>query len=75
MNNNSTDYWMPVYAALLGLASTLTPKQQQQLQANWRTIADTMEQRGDLVASYFLHSLAQDEWVEERAKGQLRVVK
>ncbi len=69
---NSLDFWDGTYLALLAVASTLSPKQQQKLMETWRGLAAIREKKGDTIAANFLHALAQDEFV---VRPQLRLVK
>ncbi len=69
--------WNALYLAVLGLASELSPKRQQNVMETWRCSAEILERRGHFNGATVLHCLAQDEWVEPAApkKPNLYLVK
>jgi hypothetical protein len=71
---NNLEWWQPCHLMFLAMADSLTPKQQQKIQATLHKLAEQRGEQGDVVASHFCHALAGDEYVE-RPKPQLRLVK
>jgi hypothetical protein len=77
--NNDLDWWTACHAMFLAVTSTMSAKQQQQILENLHGLAKLRDAKGDVIAGNFLHTLAQDECVEERpsapsSKPYLRVV-
>jgi hypothetical protein len=62
----------------LAICDVLTAEQQQKIVANLQGLAKLREERGDVIASSFLHALAQDEHpqdtVQPPQKPVLRLV-
>ena len=69
-------WWDPAYFALTAIVDVLPREQQQTIIERWRAMAVCREDKGDLMASYFLHQLAGDDMPTPKSKSShLKVVK
>ena len=69
-------WWDPVCFALAAIVDVLSREQQQTIVARWRAMAVCREDKGDLMAAYFLRQLAGDEMPALKSKySHLKVVK
>jgi hypothetical protein len=69
-------WWNPAYFALTAIVDVLPPEQQAKVIEQWRAMAVCREDKGDLMAAYFLHQLAGDDMPALKSKSShLKVVK
>lgn len=69
-------WWNPAYFAVTAIVDLLEPEQQAKVIERWRAMAACQEDKGDLMAAYFLHELAGEEMPMLKSKSShLKVVK